>query len=98
MLMNIHDVPAEVNGCNEGRKAIKLQTVMIITITLVIWIRVTEWQTVTPLANAHSSGGKNVLPSVRLGYSQQLHSFLIYPHKEYVGTFWTRMDNMKEIK
>jgi len=76
-----------------------------------MWIRETEWPTVTPLPIAHSSGQKTVLPSVLdlailnsyiLNSSCEgkkiSHRFLIYPHEEYVGTCWTRKDNMKEIK
>jgi hypothetical protein len=52
MLMNIHDAPAEVSFHNEGGKAIKPLIMMdYISITWAMWIRATEWPTVTPSAS-----------------------------------------------
>jgi hypothetical protein len=59
MLSNIHNAPAEGNFCNERGKALKHKLWWIITIIWALWIRVTEWPTVTPSAGAHSSGRKN---------------------------------------
>ena len=84
MLMNIHDASAESNFCNGGRKAISLKLWWIITVTWAMWIRETEWQTVTPTTGTRSSGQKTVFPSVRLGHSQQLHSsFLAWGYENF---------------
>jgi len=57
MLTNIHNAPAEGNFCDEGGKATKPQIVMDYKHRM--WIRVTEWSTVTPSASAHSSQRQN---------------------------------------
>lgn len=49
----------------------------IITLTRVVCIKDTEWPTGTPLAVAHRSRQKIVLPPARSGYSEQLCSSLI---------------------
>ena len=75
MLMNIHDVPAESNYCNERGKAIKLQIVM-------YYNHHTGYvDKGDRMANSYFTSHhtfkwtkKTVLPSVRPGYSQQLHS------------------------
>ena len=48
MLTNIHNAPAEGNFCNEGGKAIKPQIVIEYNLIWYMWIKVTEWLTVTP--------------------------------------------------
>ena len=44
-MTNIHNAPAEVNSCNEGRKAISPKLWWIITIIWSMWIRATKWPT-----------------------------------------------------
>jgi hypothetical protein len=56
----IHDPPQEGNFRNEEGKVIKPKLWQIITITWVMWIRVTEWLTVTQLAVRHGSGQKKL--------------------------------------
>jgi len=69
-----------------------------------MWIRVTEWLTVTQLAVGYGSGGKSCFPSVQSDYFEQLHpSFFIWweenfiqrfltpPSEEYARSGWTRM-------
>ena len=58
-LTNIHNAPAEGNFCNEKAKPQNHKLWWIITIIWAIWIRVTEWPTVTPSASTHLSGWKN---------------------------------------
>jgi len=58
-LTNIHSAPAQGNFCNGGGKAIQPQIVVDYNHIWAMWIRVTEWPTVTPSAVAHSSGRKN---------------------------------------
>ena len=109
--MNIHDVPVEVNFCNEGGKAIKPQTV----IDYNHHMRYVDKG--DRMANSYSISWRTFkwtrkfffhLLDLAILNSYILHSscggkkisqrFLIYPHEEYVGTGWTRTENTKAIR
>jgi hypothetical protein len=111
MLMNIHDVPAEGNYCNEGGRAIKLQIVMYYN------HHIGYVDTGDRLANNYSISHRTFkwtkkmfihLLEMAIPNSYILnsscegkkisHRLSIYPHEKYVGTCWTRTDNMNEIK
>jgi len=111
MLINIHDVSAEGNCCKEGRKAIKLQIMMYynhhtgyldkgdrMAKSFSISHRTFKWTKklffhLLDLAILNSYILNSSCESKKIS-----HRFLIYPHEEYVGTYWTRTDNTKEIK
>ena len=110
MLTDILDVPAEGNFCSEGGKAIKPQIVMDYNHHMGYRDKGDRMQTVTLSAIGHSSG--QILFFHLLTWPFSIATFFIplvgvrkfnkeisiYPHEEYVGTCWTRMENTTAIR
>ena len=111
MLMNIHDVPADGKCCNEGGKAIKPQTAMYYNHHIGYVDKGDKMANSYSISHCTFKRMKKlffhplnlaILNSYILNSSCKgkkiSHRFSIYPHEEYVGTCWNRMDNTNEVK
>ena len=75
MLNNIHDMPQEENLCNEQGNAINREIVKDCNYHMGYVIKDDRMTNTYSISHQTWSGQKAVFPSVRSGYSDQLHNF-----------------------